>query len=269
MPATYPVYVDDIQITVVTGTHQQTTITSTGWYSADMSSYTYTGSGTFLGFSLTSGATVPDSDLEIGDTLIPYNYIVSGTIHLYSVATASNETYITSDIDLTSVANAIRTKGGTSASLVYPTGYISAINALPTGTLQSYKSVTYTSPGTATILPDSGYVGIEEISVEYSPAIYDGAYHREITTISFTAPYWGSIEQVQPEIRTYYADEGMIWSDFINSSYNTDGFYITNSRVMTPAQGVIRYNLGYTHGGATVSETAVIEANHAYSYTVF
>lgn len=35
--------------------------------------------------------------------------------------------------DLTSVANAIRTKGGTSASLAFPAGFVDAINAIPTG----------------------------------------------------------------------------------------------------------------------------------------
>jgi len=37
------------------------------------------------------------------------------------------------DADLTSVANAIRTKGGTSASLAFPAGFVSAIQAIPTG----------------------------------------------------------------------------------------------------------------------------------------
>lgn len=37
------------------------------------------------------------------------------------------------DTDLTSVANAIRTKGGTSASLAFPAGFVSAIGAIPTG----------------------------------------------------------------------------------------------------------------------------------------
>ena len=37
------------------------------------------------------------------------------------------------DADLTSVANAIRTKGGTSASLAFPSGFVSAINAISTG----------------------------------------------------------------------------------------------------------------------------------------
>ena len=35
--------------------------------------------------------------------------------------------------DLTSVANAIRTKGGTSASLAFPAGFVSAIGAITTG----------------------------------------------------------------------------------------------------------------------------------------
>lgn len=37
------------------------------------------------------------------------------------------------DSDLTSVANAIRTKGGTSASLAFPADFISAINAISGG----------------------------------------------------------------------------------------------------------------------------------------
>lgn len=37
------------------------------------------------------------------------------------------------DADLTSVANAIRTKGGTSASLAFPAGFVSAVEAIPTG----------------------------------------------------------------------------------------------------------------------------------------
>lgn len=37
------------------------------------------------------------------------------------------------DADLTSVANAIRTKGGTSASLAFPSGFVSAIANIPSG----------------------------------------------------------------------------------------------------------------------------------------
>lgn len=44
--------------------------------------------------------------------------------------------YLVTDTELTSVADAIRTKGGTSASLSFPTGFVSAINDItpPSGT---------------------------------------------------------------------------------------------------------------------------------------
>lgn len=41
--------------------------------------------------------------------------------------------YIVSGSDLTSIADAIRTKGGTSAALAFPTDFVSAIAAIPTG----------------------------------------------------------------------------------------------------------------------------------------
>ena len=41
--------------------------------------------------------------------------------------------YLTTDTDLTSVADAIRTKGGTSAQLEFPAGFVSAIGNIPSG----------------------------------------------------------------------------------------------------------------------------------------
>ena len=41
--------------------------------------------------------------------------------------------YITTDTELTSVADAIRAKGGTSAPLAFPDGFVSAVDAIPTG----------------------------------------------------------------------------------------------------------------------------------------
>lgn len=41
--------------------------------------------------------------------------------------------YKVTDTELISIANAIRTKGGTSAQLEFPTGFVSAVNAIPTG----------------------------------------------------------------------------------------------------------------------------------------
>ena len=41
--------------------------------------------------------------------------------------------FLTFDTDLTAVANAIRAKGGTSAQLVYPNGFVSAIQPKTSG----------------------------------------------------------------------------------------------------------------------------------------
>lgn len=46
--------------------------------------------------------------------------------------------------DLTSVANAIRTKGGTSASLAFPADFVSAIAAIPAGGGFKYKTGDFT-----------------------------------------------------------------------------------------------------------------------------
>ena len=54
---------------------------------------------------------------------------------------------ITDTVNLTSVADAIRIKGGTSDPLVYPSGFISAIQAMQTGIIP--KLVVTTRPGAA------------------------------------------------------------------------------------------------------------------------
>ena len=62
--------------------------------------------------------------------------------------------YLINATDLTKVASAIREKGGTSASLVYPTGFVSAIQAIRTGA--PLQIVVTTSAGaTVTATKDS------------------------------------------------------------------------------------------------------------------
>lgn len=55
------------------------------------------------------------------------------------------------DADLTSIANAIRTKGGTSGSLAFPSGFVSAVQAIPTGiTPAGTKQISIAQNGTTT-----------------------------------------------------------------------------------------------------------------------
>ncbi|MBR2582561.1 MAG: hypothetical protein IKD61_04140, partial [Oscillospiraceae bacterium] len=53
------------------------------------------------------------------------------------------------DADLTSVANAIRTKGGTSASLAFPADFVSAIGDIPSGGISIDDLTTMSEPSGA------------------------------------------------------------------------------------------------------------------------
>ena len=81
--------------------------------------------------------------------------------------------YLTTDTELTSIANAIRTKGGTQAQLTYPTGFVSAINDIPTGGGGSIVLTGDISNGlkgnVGTILVNSGSVSTSDITnLEYA-----------------------------------------------------------------------------------------------------
>lgn len=65
--------------------------------------------------------------------------------------------YLADSADLTSVANAIRTKGGTSASLAFPADFISAIGAIPTGGGLKYETGIFTLDTDLTLENDAVY----------------------------------------------------------------------------------------------------------------
>lgn len=66
--------------------------------------------------------------------------------------------YLTKTEHLKAVADAIRAKGGTSAPLAYPSGFVSAIQAIPSGSAkeEQEKTVTVNANGTVEITPDAG-----------------------------------------------------------------------------------------------------------------
>lgn len=67
--------------------------------------------------------------------------------------------YVVSDVNLTAIANAIRTKGGTSASLAFPAEFVTAINAISGGGgSEAYetKELTFASKPASTVTISHG-----------------------------------------------------------------------------------------------------------------
>ena len=93
--------------------------------------------------------------------------------------------YFTTDAELTSIANSIRIKGGTSSSLSFPIGFINAVNNLhPMPTLQS-SSVTPIESA-QTITPSSGYDGFSEINIQGISASYIGTGVTRLNSSLYT-----------------------------------------------------------------------------------
>ena len=78
--------------------------------------------------------------------------------------------YLTTDTELTGIADAIRTKGGTSASLTYPAGFVSAIENIPTGSDPTIQSLTVTPTTSQQTFNSSSVDGYKPVTVSAMPS---------------------------------------------------------------------------------------------------
>lgn len=67
--------------------------------------------------------------------------------------------YLVTDTELISIADAIRVKGGTSDQLIFPSGFISAVNDISGGTYESFDKGKVVA-----ISSSSGTIGLVSIS---------------------------------------------------------------------------------------------------------
>lgn len=93
----------------------------------------YTGRKTIISSDITGDYLADISERTV--TFVGGNNLTDLSLISFLSQTAAQQIeYKTTNIQLETIANAIREKGNTSASLVYPTGFVSAINNISTGT---------------------------------------------------------------------------------------------------------------------------------------
>lgn len=143
------------------------------------------------------------------------------------------------DADLTSVANAIRTKGGTSADLAFPAGFVSAINAISGG-------APVTLLNQETITPASNYTNSNKLSVQLTATanyIIVAYASTELTNPDsgtiFLAGYRGKLYSLTTSSGAVLRSAGTVGSDANWGSFNesTGVLQIPNSNYSSLVAG--------------------------------
>lgn len=131
------------------------------------------------------------------------------------------------------------------------------ITTTPTITVSSSGLITASVSGTQSVTPSVsiGYVASGTsgtITVNGSNTnqltVYNGAHHSVIAIISFTI-----------SSTSYQAQDGMTWGEWVESEYNTGGFYADSSYVLADA----------SHYVSGSNLTYAIIADHAYTLSTY
>lgn len=157
--------------------------------------------------------------------------------------------YLVSDTSLTSVANAIRTKGGTSAALSFPTGFVTAIQNLPSGggggTYQAKTGITPTT-SSQTITADSGYDALSSVQINAMPT----------GTITAPASISGSSATVSTGTNTLTLTKTVSVTPSVTTAGYVSSGTAGNSSVSLTASVNTRSSSDLSASGATVTAPA-------------
>ena len=175
--------------------------------------------------------------------------------------------YLTNDTDLTSVADAIRIKAEISGSLIFPSGFISAIQNIQTGGNLQSKSVTIAPSITSqsqSVTPDSGYDGLSQLD------IFTNAAPTQSKTITITPSISSQSQTLTPDSGYYGMSQVVITVD--SATLQTKSLSITPS-ISSQTQTITTDSGYYGMSQVTVSVSAVPTysgAHHtaASNYTV-
>ena len=182
--------------------------------------------------------------------------------------------YLTNTADLTAVADAIRAKGGTAAQLVYPAGFVSAIQTIQTGVTP--QLIVTTSAGAAV----TATKGSKTVS---GTAGADGTCTLELSEAgewSVTSSLNGNSRTQTVLIGTQTADITLFDSVFANNSWETiiavcksgnvpDSWAVGNSKSMTIGGAEYQIDIiGKNHDAYAAGGTAPLTFQLHNSYAV-
>ena len=179
--------------------------------------------------------------------------------------------YLVTDTELTSIADAIRTKGGTSADLSFPTEFVSAINDIQTGSSPAPKKDVNFIDYDGTILHSYTASEFQNLSAFPSNPIHDGLISQG----------WNwSLENAKAQMVAQPNDKLYIGQMYITASGDTEidvGFDDSArlSPILTIAvNGTVSIDWGdnTTNTQTGTSLTTILSVSHTYaskgSYTI-
>lgn len=184
--------------------------------------------------------------------------------------------YLTNTTDLTSVANAIRTKGGTTELLVYPDEFVTAIQAIKTGitpqlvvTVSAGATVTATN-GSKTITGISDSTGVCTLAVPeigtWSVSATLGGQTSNTKTVSITDTYMVSLTFFSADI-TVTVDSGA--SVALQKDGTTLQTKTSTGTVVFTVTETGTYTIVATKNGQTTSGSVnVVSSTTSYSLTL-
>ena len=183
--------------------------------------------------------------------------------------------YLTNTTDLTKVASAIREKVGTSAPLVYPDGFVSAVQAIQTGT---ELQIIVTVESGATVTATKGSLSVSGTSVNgtctltvpetgtWSVSATMGGQTSDTKTVSITGSYAVSLTFFSATI-TVNVDSGA--SVTLKKGGTTIATKTSNGTAVFTVTETGEYTVTATKNGQTTSGSVnVVSGTTSYSLTL-
>lgn len=180
--------------------------------------------------------------------------------------------YLVTDTQLTNVANAIRTKGNTNSELVWPNGYISAINSLSPDEVNLQDRIVTPSASNQYISADSEYDGLGTVMVSGSPNLIADNIKKNVNIFGVTGTY--EVQNIGVDTSDANATATDILETktaYVNNVKITGGIPVKPAAIYTPSsQDQIIMGGQYLTGSQTIiGDENLIPQNIAHGVQIF